>query len=358
MAAYVAGVFGDEGERTVMHVPGLASLRKELASAPPPLPIPERLPPPVPDLPVQEDTEDVTRTEMARPLDLQAILGPKPTSVPGATPSLSSIGDLLDEQSSTLSTTGRDLPEASMTGTTAPSPFAASRKKRTPVPAELPVEPPTSRGRAQRQRRPNARNEDNESTTDYGTVTGTKTSLLTPHRIIVAAVGAAVFLILGAAIVRATRAPEPELEPGADAALTRPGSQSTGTQAAEPEGVDPDGAEPEGVEPQTVEPDGAGAPAATATDAADPKVLPETDRGASAAAIARTETVPVLFRAGKGTSIWSGDTRLVPGRTYQVVPGTLSVRWRCPNGKAGSSRFNIDGGHPGTLDLSSKCRRK
>jgi eukaryotic-like serine/threonine-protein kinase len=216
VARYVAGVFGDDGERTVMNVPGLEALRKELAAPPPAKP----KPPPLPAVPREaEDAVDVTRTEMARPLDLKAILGPQPLSAP----SLSSIGDLLDEQSSTLSASGRDLPEASVTSTTAPLRGPRPRVKEPPRAPALLMEPPTRReivpGGLPRSLR--SSDPEDESTTDYGTFARTEwVSLLTPKRIIVAAIGAAVLLIAGAAIVRATRAPAP-----ADVEIAAPGAE-------------------------------------------------------------------------------------------------------------------------------------
>lgn len=317
VAKYVASVFGDDGERTVMNVPGLDALRKELAAQPPAKP-----PIAAPALPVQEDEGDVTRTEMARPLDLKAILGPQPRSAP----SLSSIGNLLDKQSSTLSESGRGRPEASESGTTAPS-----RGPRVP---ELPFEPTTRREGVRRIRERTESATDEAATRDYGHLRKTKVvaSQLTPRRIIAAAIGAAVLLIVAAAIVRATRTPEAQLVPGAEPtqvaadAGAQPGERAAAAPEAE---VD--------------------APAEPRTDAPGEEPVREAPPG----------KVWVVFRAPNGTRIWSGDNVFFSGRTYELDPGTLHVSWNCPNEpRSRRSSFDIAGTHRGSVDLSLKCRRK
>ncbi len=321
VAKYVASVFGDDGERTVMNVPGLDldALRKELAAPPP-------LEPSPPEPSAREEPVDVTRTEMARPLDLKAILGPQPQPSVLSAPSLSSIGDLLDDQHSTLSGSGRDLPERSATSTTSPRPGAVPRARPAPLPSAPPLfwEPPT-RPDAPLSRQNARRSVEEDRTADFGSGSGVKEPWLTPGRIIAAAVGAAVLLIVGAAVVRATRTPEPvpEIVKEAVPAPTDAGAEARPDVLAGPgTGEDTDG---------TVE---------------------------GGAAEGRPEKVRVLFRAPRGTKIRSGETEFLPGRTYRLAPGTLPVSWRCPNGQSGSSPFNIEEGNHGRLSLSISCRRK
>ncbi len=314
VAKYVATLFGEDGDRTVMNVPGLDALRRELAAA-----SPARPPPPPPPRPAHEDSGDVTRTEMARPLDLKAILGPQPGSVS----SLSSIGNLLEHQNSTLSESGENRGERSATSTT-----ARIRGSRVP---ELKAEPPTRAEGVRGRRVQRASTSDEAATRDDGQrLQATALEQLSPRRIIAIAIGAAVLLIVSAAIVRATRTPDPVIESGGVPARVETDARAqTGQRPA----VEP---EPE-PEPETAPDPGA---AGAGPDAPPGKVW-------------------VVFRAPTGTRIWNGDNQFYPGRTYEFDPGTLGVAWHCPHEpRARRSSFDIPGAHRRTLDLSLKCRPK
>jgi serine/threonine protein kinase len=69
------------------------------------------------------------------------------------------------------------------------------------------------------------------------------------------------------------------------------------------------------------------------------------------------ESIPVRFEAQLGTTIQSGGINFVPGLTYQVAQGALSVSWRCANGKSGTTVFSVEKGPKTPRGLPISCRR-
>ncbi|MBX5482744.1 MAG: protein kinase [Myxococcaceae bacterium] len=373
VAAYVAEVFGDEAERTVLHLPASphppepatrpqsALARDGERTAPLGAPVGRRITSEGALAAGAQFVDDDPRTQLASSKEMaEAFRRPQTTSDPPqrrasgqAYPQAGAFvaGDEDGETTHTLTGGTLSVPTESVTPSTRPEkPLARGPNVSVPDPPAFDLMEADDLSVTGSDATP--LEED-----DFSTVSGGEPlTRFPPRRIVLAAVVAAVLIIVVAAGVKAFSGGE---APG----TPRPRPLSHRPPAEEPESarVVP----PEEPTAQHVPPPDPVPPAAEESDAGSALARAAApDRGPSAIDLLtqplKKATVPVVFRAPKGTAITIGPSRFLPAKTYRLEPGTIRVTYRCPGrrGASGTKAFKVaaNGRHTQALKLSCKRR--